>query len=625
MNEVYDETGSAVLLGNQFASGGQGEIYRLKGTDTLCAKVYHEKPDALQTQKLKLLRSRAAALSKVAAVPKSLAFADARLTTVIGIIIPFVRGHEVHELYGTRARLHNFPKANFKFLVHAAYNLALVFDDLHRSGIVVADISEQNIKVLPDATVRLIDCDSFQVSDGDSVFTSDMGTPLWIPPELQGKNLTGLHRTPNHDLFGLAQLIFLLCFAGRHPFAGVPRGSRQLSPEAAIGEHAFAFAPDHLGLPLTPPPGCPPFSALPPKIQQLFSRAFLKGSEQPDARPQACEWKDCLEEFLKELTVCAQHRAHVFWKQAPACPWCAVMRDAEVDLFPPRDELVPDAGHSVAKDDDFVMQLRNLRPHPFNVQPAPIFDDLLPEPLPSAPTGLWNSLQKTVAVASWKNTWLSGALLMNQESLVAAEVFLSSSLAAQQALVAEYNQEFSKIRTSLLPALRLLSTPAQVHGEIETALVGERRKFELQEFLEHLSLREAALPGVGLGDKTILLSYGIETAADVTEAAIGKIPGFSGVQSSRLLAWRKTCETSFLYDPSKPLSGLFRQEIERRVHERLKLLKEEATGCETKFNELQRLFNARLRLAQVQTEKAARQRDQARVNLAFIEEQLRED
>src|ERR1700726_5518 len=108
MNEVYDETGSAVRLGGQFASGGQGEIYRLKGTDTLCVKVYHEKLDAPHTQKLKVLRSRAGALSKVAALPKSLAFADPSLTTVIGIIIPFVRGHEVHELYGTRARLHNF-------------------------------------------------------------------------------------------------------------------------------------------------------------------------------------------------------------------------------------------------------------------------------------------------------------------------------------------------------------------------------------------------------------------------------------------------------------------------------------------------------------------------------------
>jgi DNA-binding helix-hairpin-helix protein with protein kinase domain len=625
MNEVFDETGNVLRLGSQFASGGEGELYRLVGTDTLCVKVYHEQPDELHTRKLKLLRSRAAMLSKVAALPKSLAFADATLSTPIGIIIPFVRGHEVHELYGTRARLHNFPKANFKFLVHAAYNLALVFDDLHRSGIVVADISEQNIKVLPDATVRLIDCDSFQVSDGNTVYTSDMGTPLWIPPELQGKDLTDLPRTPNHDRFGLAQLIFLLCFAGRHPFAGVPRGPRQLSPEAAIGEYAFAFAPEELGLSLSPPPGCPPYSAVPPRIQQLFSRAFLRGSEQPEARPHAGEWKDSLEEFLRELTTCAQHRAHVYWKQAAACPWCAVMREAEVDLFPPREEFLTETGHSVPQDDELVLRLRSLRPHPFSAQPCPSFDDLLPDPLPSSPTGLWNSVQKTVAAASWKKTWLSGALLMNEEALVAAEAFLSTALAGQQAIIAEYNQEFAKLRASLLPALRLLSAPAQVHAETQSALISERRTFELQEFLEYLPLRDAALSGIGLGDKTILLSYGIETAADVSEAALGRIPGLGQAQLSQLILWRRTCETSFRYDASKPLSEVFRHEIERRVHVRISRLRAEAEGHETKLADTQRVFSARLRLAQAQIEKAAQQRDQARVNIAFLEEQLRPD
>jgi DNA-binding helix-hairpin-helix protein with protein kinase domain len=625
MNEIFDETGRVFPLGCQFASGGQGVIYRLKETETLCVKAYHEKPDLRQRQKLKLLRSHADALANVAALPKSMAFADAALAEPIGIIIPFVRGHEIHELYGTRARLHHFPKANFKFQVHAAYNLALVFDELHKNGIIIGDISEQNIKVLPDATVRLIDCDSFQVSEGEVVYTSDVGTPLWTPPELQGRDLTGLSRTRNHDLFGLAQLIFLLCFAGRHPFAGVPRGSRQLSPEAAIGEFAFVFAPEHLGLPLAPPPGCPPFSALPPELRQLFSRAFLPGAELPGGRPTAAEWKDGLEKFLKNLTVCELHPTHVFWKQAPACPWCTVIREAEVDLFPHRSEPGSDTGFFYSQDGAYVTQLRNLRPHPFKIQAPPAFAELAPEPLPHPPGGVWNSLQKTVDLGNWKKNWLSAPVETNRQALADAEALLKSSLATQHALVAEYNQEFIKLRSSMLPVLRLLSKPANIQREIETALGNERRQYQLQEFMGDLLLREAVIPGVGLGDKAVLQSHGIESAGDISAAALGKIQGFGENQKTQLLAWHNTCQGSFKYDLARPISGLLRVEIERQTQERMATLKAEATEFKTKFGELQTICNARLRMAQVQAEQASRQRDQARANLAFLEEELREN
>jgi DNA-binding helix-hairpin-helix protein with protein kinase domain len=623
MNEVFDETGRMFRLASQLASGGEGVIYRVQQTESLCVKVYHEKPNAQQTAKLKLLRSRADELVKVAALPKSLAFAEEQISTPVGIIIPFVRGYEIHELYGTRARLHHFPKANFKFLVHTAYNLAHVFNDLHRNGFVVGDISEQNIKVLPDATVRLIDCDSFQVSNGETIYTSDMGTPLWTPPELQGKDLTGLQRTPNHDLFGLAQLIFLLCFAGRHPFAGVPKAGRHLSPEAAIGEHAFVFAPEQTGHLLSPPPGCPPFMAIPPGMRELFTQAFLKGSELPDARPSAIEWKDCLEDFLKNLTVCERHKGHVYWKGASSCPWCGVIDDAEVDLFPLRGEHASDTGFFVLKDAGYVMRLRDLRPYSFEIQALPVFEDLVPEPLPEPPSGIWNSLQKTVDLASWKKTWLATSLEKNREMLSSAEDLLKGSLTGQQAIIADYNREFSKIRANLLPVLRLLSKPAQVHREIEDGLDGERKHFQLVEFLEYLPLREAVVSGIGLGDKTMLQSYGIETAADITEVALSKIPGLEQSQISHLLSWRKTCETSFVFNPAKPMSELMRQEIERRVQERGESLKQEAAACETKFAETQTLFNARLRLVQSQAVQLAKQRDQAKVNIAFLEEQMR--
>jgi DNA-binding helix-hairpin-helix protein with protein kinase domain len=618
MDDACDEVGTVYRLGAQLASGGQGVLYRLQDTEALCLKVYHQRPNPLQMQRLKLLRSREAALAKVAALPKSIAFGEVGAASAIGVFLPFIRGHEIHELYGTRARLHHFPNVNFKFLVHVAYNLAVAFEELHRQGVVVGDVSEQNIKVLPDATVRLLDCEGFQITDGDKVFTSDVGTPLWTPPELQGKCLANLQRTTNHDLFGLAQLVFLLFFAGRHPFAGMPRGQRQLAPEAAICEYAFAFAPAEFNMPLSPPPGCPSFESFPPDMRELFLRAFIEGSQHPHARPTAGEWKSCLEKFLNDLGPCPKHESHLFWHKAPSCPWCEVMKEVGVDCFPSRRD------HSAELEDDTHTKLMTrLKPHVFSIESPPAFEDLTPEPIPSVPTGVLRSLQKTFAHDTWKQAWLCDALRRNQEAFKTADAALRTRLANQHSIIAEYNKEFARVRVLLQPVLQSLSETSGIRREIEIAFANERRQFELEEFLENISLREAGAAQVGEGRRNTLLSYGIETAADLTAEAIGRIPGFGPEAIAKLMDWRKECEGRFEYDASKPLPKSLELEIERRFYERVKKLRDESVKCEAQFIEAKKVTDARLKLAQARTTEAAKQRGQAKVNIDVLEETLR--
>jgi DNA-binding helix-hairpin-helix protein with protein kinase domain len=618
MDEACDEVGSVYRLGAQLATGGQGTLYRLQDTEALCLKVYHQRPNPMQMQRLKLLRAREAALAKVAALPKSIAFAEVGAGSAIGVFLPFVRGHEIHELYGTRARLHHFPNVNFKFLVHVAYNLAVAFEELHRNGVVVGDVSEQNIKVLPDATVRLLDCEGFQIADGDKVFTSDVGTPLWTPPELQGKCLANLQRTTNHDLFGLAQLVFLLFFAGRHPFAGMPRGPKQLSPEAAICEYAFAFAPAEFSMPLSPPPGCPPFDSFPPEIRELFLRAFIEGSQQPNARPTASEWKALLEAFLNNLGPCSKHEGHLFWHKASTCPWCEVMKEVGVDCFPSRREH-----NREAEDDSHTRLLFKLKPHVFNIEAAPSFEDLAPEPIPSTPSGVLRSLQKTFSHDNWKQAWLRDALERNQEAFKTAEAALRTCLATQHTIIAEYNQEFNRVRALLQPALQALSETIGIRRDVESEFANERRRFEAEEFLQSVSLREPDAAQLGEATRNTLLSYGIETAADLTAEAIGRIPGFGPEAVTGLLDWRKTCEGRFDYDGSKPLPKSLEQEIERRFYERIKKLREESAKCEAQLTEAKKMTEMRLKLAQLKTTEAARQRGQAKVNIDLLEQTLR--
>ena len=118
--------------------------------------------------------------------------------------------------------------------------MARAFATVHAEGAVIADVNHGGILVGADARVRLIDCDFFQIIAGGRCFPCDGGVPIFTPPELQDRNLTGVIRSENHDNFGLAVMIFLVSFMGRHPFAGRYLGEGDMPIERAIEEHRFA-------------------------------------------------------------------------------------------------------------------------------------------------------------------------------------------------------------------------------------------------------------------------------------------------------------------------------------------------------------------------------------------------
>ena len=56
-----------------------------------------------------------------------------------------------------------------------------------------------------------MDTDSFQVHEGGKHWFCEVGVATHQAPEMQGKSsYKGIVRTPNHDNFGLAVLIFQL-------------------------------------------------------------------------------------------------------------------------------------------------------------------------------------------------------------------------------------------------------------------------------------------------------------------------------------------------------------------------------------------------------------------------------
>lgn len=622
MKTVYDEAGTAFTLGEQLARGGQGVVWRLAGSADHLVKIYHNSLSRRETDKHRVLRSNSNGLKNVAALPMSLAFEDARLAKHIGVFIPFVGGSEVFELYGTRSRLQHFPKANFKFLVRAAYNLAVAFDALHSQGIIVGDVNEQNIKVLPDATVRFIDTDSFQIRNGAELYTTDVGTPLWTAPELHGRNLTGVERTPNHDLFGLAQLIFLILFAGRHPFSGVPKTKQHLLPEEAIKLHAFAFAPPEIGVPVGPPPGSPRLEMLPIEIRGAFLQAFLRDSMRPNARPTASRWGQLLDDLSKSLVVCAHNTSHLYWSKAASCPWCGIAREAGVDVFPAQLGTASFAATNLASNDAYILRLAGMRPHPFCVTTPPSFNDLSPSPLPPRPNGFWSGVHQFFSAQGWRQSWLGPSIQTCNATIQQSESQILAARAEQQNIIALYNQEFSAHAGSLNKVIQSLRNIPGIRAECQQAVKNERHQVALTAHLQRYRIRQYKIPQIGPSRLTTVLSFGIETAADISRTALAR----SGLPSNavyELLDWRRQKESLFSFDPNRALSATENQDAERRTQERMKRLREEAATVEVKINEAVSRTQIKLRPLEAQIHQLARRRDQAKTDLRTLELELK--
>jgi DNA-binding helix-hairpin-helix protein with protein kinase domain len=203
--QLVDSHGRTVRLGREIGRGGEGVVFEIDG-DTSVAKLYLQPLSQEKIDKLTLMASQASdGIRGIAAWPTEL-LREASRGTVQGFLMPKVTGYKpVHLLYGVQSRRNEFPKATWEFLAGAALNAASAFSVLHKLGHVIGDVNENNVLVSPkDYTVALIDCDSFQVRSPTAVFRCEVGVPLYTPPELQGRSLSQVERTLNHDRFGLA-------------------------------------------------------------------------------------------------------------------------------------------------------------------------------------------------------------------------------------------------------------------------------------------------------------------------------------------------------------------------------------------------------------------------------------
>jgi DNA-binding helix-hairpin-helix protein with protein kinase domain len=582
--DIFNGQSQPVRLGALLGQGGEGAVYELAMDRSSAAKIYTNAQSREKADKIRVMVAmRNPRLEKLTAWPQGVL--TRRSGETIGLVMPrFSDRKDIHYLYSPKSRRTVFLRADWRFLIHAAANTARAFRAVHESGCVIGDVNHGSILVGQDATVRLIDCDSFQVISGNRKFLCEVGVETFTPPELQGKNFKDIVRTPNHDNFGLAVMIFLMLFMGRHPF--VSRYLAQGDISRAIREFRFAYGSRRGSAQMEPPPHSPPLSIVGDDVGRLFERAFAPETIQA-GRPDASAWVSALEALEKRTKQCAAHPAHWYLSDLQSCPWCRIEGETGVSLFP----WIAQQTGAVFNLDTLWAQIRAI-PHP---GPAPSIQCTAPKPSESASKLKgWDAQRKVLAIIAAvlvssvlfgvaKNIpvfWMlicGGAAFFVVNHLGDQSEKLNEIRRRRDGAAAEWNrvqsdwqsrvgsQSFDTKRSELeqlkqewdqLPNVRLRRL-----DELRT----RQRQLQMEEFLEGYEIDRATIPSIGPGLKQTLSSYGIETAADITEEELAKVPGFGPARCAKLMDWRGTIEARFRFNPRRQIDPRHIARVEQDI------------------------------------------------------------
>jgi DNA-binding helix-hairpin-helix protein with protein kinase domain len=580
MSALFDSDGISVSLGGKIGTGGEGSVYDVPQRPDLVAKVYHNPVDPAKAAKLvAMARMAAPDLLKIGAWPVEI-LRISRDGRVGGLLMPRVRAaREAHTVYSPKQRQAEMPNVDWSFLVWVARNAAAAVETVHRAGHVIGDINQKGFLVAGDATVRLIDCDSFQITHDGQLFRCLVGVPEFTAPELHGQSFDRVTRTPNHDAFGLSVLIFHLLFMGRHPFAGRYQGSGDMPLERAIRELRFAYSQTAATRQVVPPPFTLPLSAATFAVAGLFERAFGPSGIRGD-RPTAKEWVTGLEQLKAELVSCKADTGHKYHRSMPRCPWCEIERAGGPAFF----ITVASASTLGSKFDlEAVWKaIIGVAEPPAPPASAPAFGTFAcsPRPLPRAViawrtvsygcyllsagagvllfTGVQPGLGIILAVAfalfgkALSSKWLNERK-GRKAALNVAQRQWDHTVEAWRRATYEATQAFAAKRSELSKLAGEYRNIPEWSRREKQALHNRRHELQKQAFLDRHYLRDADLQSIGRGLKMSLVSEGFETAADISPRVLA-VSGIGPARYSILMGWRAAIEQRFHFNPGQALN-----------------------------------------------------------------------
>lgn len=602
-----DQASVAELIGK----GGEGEVYAIKGRPRQAVKIYKAGLRAKREDKVRAMVDEGLAVrTDLVAYPGKVV--TDRRDNFLGFVMRLVAGYRpLHELYSPKSRQRHFPKADYRFIVHAALNVARAVGKVHHTGCIIGDLNHSGVLVAQDTTVALIDADSFQFSSNGKSYPCVVGVPDFTPPELHGKNLASIDRTIEHDNFGLAVAIFHLLFMGRHPYAGRHKGS-DITMGDAIAQNRFAYSLVRQATTQTiPPPGALTLDLFLNAVARSFEDAFGLTS---GARPSALDWIHVLNKLEGSLNHCGKIKTHYYPANAKGCVWCKLAGNSGFDMFPDLTAVMPNISTDARGTEQAILEILAFR--------FPTVADLLPTA--AAPRGASGVLRE--AKSGKRGQALIGLLMMGgavagfiyaapawfvwiglaiwgwgvfSDRDVATGPFLDAFKEADERVQRELDAfvrrngltEVVKVRGDLNSAINAYKGHDNTLARELTKLKSNREARQLQAYLDRFPIRRANIPGIGPAKTAALISFGIETAADVSQPAVLRVPGFGDVMTNKVMDWRRSVELRFKYDPMPNA-----QDIADEREMRGRFAAEKAKLESTIRNGLGALRNAKVRL-----------------------------
>jgi len=305
------------------------------------------------------------------------------------------------------------------------------------------------------------------------------------------------------------------------------------------------------------------------------------------------EWVSLLERFQRELTRCKSNQAHVYFSQLGSCPWCSIEAHGIVLFIDLRVDITPGLNVDILwKKLSSLPPLEALAPIPTNANwNASVF--------PTTDARLLGRTRKVrlgigiatvvVSVCFVVALNINGPVALILIGLAVAFAYKFPQRFQQkrdatakvvrdcqkryQELQMRYASECSEEifckKTKELGALRaqynqLPLLRQQMIQELE------KRKFQLQlhDFLDRINISDATIRLIGPGRKAMLVSFGIDSAADVSYASVTQVPGIGPKYANNLLDWRRSMEARFQFDPNKAIAKNETDKIDSEIHSR---------------------------------------------------------
>ena len=355
LSRLYDGTGQPIVMHHPVGHGKEGTVYLVQNAPSIVAKIFHQQPPPDSTQQ-KLLTMIANPLPQPhtryfsIAWPISIITRTKRSTVPVGYTMPAILADDYHEIgaYFNPARRRELAIARDKpytylHLLNMAHNVCLATAHIHSHQHLVGDFNSRNILANHRGRIAIIDTDSFQIHDHkrSTDFLSNVGTPEYTPPSMQGIDFDQQLRTQQDDLFSLAVLIYQLIVQGQHPYNGIyatddPRHPVNIADRIRLQPFVH-YAKPQQGY--TPPLHAHYLWTRIP-LKRLFRTAF----NNPHTRVPASTWADAIETATANMSQCRLNPFHYYFGKP--CTWCRYHQMFRTDAFPKTAQPLPNRSNA---------------------------------------------------------------------------------------------------------------------------------------------------------------------------------------------------------------------------------------------------------------------------------------